>query len=133
MIITSDDRNLIQIAQKFIDPQNVRGGTIKEVGCALVTQNNEIYSGASMHLSCGIGFCAEHTAISQMISQSEGTRIKTIVAVGSMGIMPPCGRCRELMNLLDERNSSTEIIISESKKILLSDLLPCAYRPSGND
>jgi cytidine deaminase len=52
-------------------------------------------------------------------------RIRKIVAVsGSGAIMPPCGRCRELMYQIDKRNLDAEIIIGKGKSARLRDLLP---------
>jgi len=126
-VMTKDDKQLIEKAKALVGTRQVRGGAIKEVGCALITESGQIFSGVSLHLSCGIGFCAEHTAISQMVTQTEETHIKVIVAVAQEGIIPPCGRCRELMNILDSKNMETEIIISDSKKVKLRELLPFAW------
>lgn len=103
------------------------GGVVKEVGCALVTEKGKIFSGVSLNLACGIGFCAEHTAISQMITQTDEMYIKTIVAVNNKGVIPPCGRCRELMHIMDSKNMETEIIIADDKKVKLKELLPFAW------
>jgi cytidine deaminase len=126
-MITQEDNKLIRKAKALVGTRKIRGGMIKEVGCVLVTENGKIFSGVSMDLVCGIGFCAEHTAISQMITQTDETHIRTIVAVSDNGVIPPCGRCRELMNILDTRNKETEVIISDEKKIRLTDLLPFAW------
>ena len=64
------------------------------VGCVLVTENGS-YEGVCIHLSCGLGFCAEAAAIANMIKGGE-TKIKAIVAVSSNAISP-CGRCWEMM------------------------------------
>jgi cytidine deaminase len=123
-MITKEDKKLIRKAKGLVGAIKISGGIIKEVGCILVTEKGEIFSGASMDLVCGIGFCAEHTAISQMITQTGETHIRIIVAVSDNGVIPPCGRCRELMNILDPRNKDTDVIISDKKKIKLRDLLP---------
>lgn len=123
-MLTENDKLLIQKAKSLAKEKKVKAGIVKEVGCALITEKGEMYYGVSLNLPCGIGFCAEHTAISQMITQSDETYIKTIVAANEWNIMAPCGRCRELMNLLDEKNMETEVIVSESKKVKLKDLLP---------
>jgi cytidine deaminase len=127
-MITKEDKKLIEMATALVDARKIRGGIVKEVGCALVTENGKIFSGVSMDLVCGIGFCAEHTAISQMITQTDETHIRTIVAVGDKGVIPPCGRCRELINLLDTKNKDTLVIISDDKKIRLSELLPFGWK-----
>jgi cytidine deaminase len=126
-MITKADKKLIEKATALVGAKKIRGGEIKEVGCVLVTENGRIFSGVSMDLVCGIGFCAEHTAISQMITQTDETHIRTIVAVSDQGVIPPCGRCRELINILDIKNKNTEVIISNDTKISLSELLPFAW------
>jgi len=93
----------------------------------LLTEKGKMFSGVNLDLACGIGFCAEHTAISQMISQTDETHIKTIVSAKKDKVLPPCGRCRELINLLDERNMETDIIIKHNKKVKLKDLLPFSW------
>jgi cytidine deaminase len=123
-MITEEDKKLIEKAKTLVGAKDIRGGVIKEVGCVLVTEKGKVFSGVSMDLVCGIGFCAEHTTISQMITQTDETHIKTIVATDENGVIPPCGRCRELINILDARNKETEVIISDQKKIKLRELLP---------
>ena len=100
------------------------GVVIGEVGCALVTDKDNIYLGASIDACCGIGFCAEHSAIASMVTNGE-YGIKKIVAVSNDGaVLPPCGRCRELMYQINEDNWNTEIIIGETRIVKLEDLLP---------
>jgi cytidine deaminase len=123
-MINKEDKKLIEKAKALVASKDIRGGVVKEVGCVLVTEKGKVFSGVSMDLVCGIGFCAEHTAISQMITQTDETHIKTIVAAGDKGVISPCGRCRELMNILDAKNKNTEVIISGEKKIKLKELLP---------
>ena len=123
--LTEDDYHLIEQAHMLVDEKPVSGGVVKEVGSALVTNDGVIFTGASLDLWCGIGFCAEHSAISNMISHSSETQIKTIVAHNGRKILYPCGRCRELMELIDIRNrDNTEVIISNDQKVKLKELLP---------
>ncbi len=125
MKLSMDDKKLISKARLLIGEKRVSGGVVKEVGAALVTKNGKIFTGASLHLSCGIGFCAEHSAISNMVSHSAETQIETIVAYGGAKIKYPCGRCREMMQIIDLRNrQNTWVIISRSKKVKLKELLP---------
>ena len=123
-MITKKDKKLIEKAKALVAAKDIRGGIVKEVGCVLVTEKGKIFSGVSLDLVCGIGFCAEHTAVSQMITQTDETHIKTIVAIDENGVIPPCGRCRELLNILDARNKDTEVIISDERKVKLRELLP---------
>lgn len=126
-MITKEDQELIKKAQILVGAKGIRGGTVKEVGCALITNQGKVFTGVSLDLVCGIGFCAEHTAISQMISQTNETHIKKIVATTDKSVIPPCGRCRELINILDAKNMNTEVIIANDKKVKLKELLPHAW------
>jgi len=123
---TKEDKELIERAKVLVGKRKVSGGIVKEVGSALITKGGKIFTGVSLDLGCGIGFCAEHSAIANMISHSNETEIKTIVAVYGRGkITYPCGRCRELMKLVDKRNiDNTGVIVSENKKVKLKELLP---------
>ena len=125
MSLTKEDIELIERAKALVGGKQVSGGVVKEVGAALLTKDGKIFTGVSLDLSCGIGFCAEHSAISNMISHSDETQIKTIVAHSCHEIMYPCGRCRQMMELIDKRNrDNTDIIISIEKKVKLNELLP---------
>ncbi len=127
MQLTKQDIKLIKKAKSLVSEKAIRGGFVKEVGCALVTEKGKIFLGVNLDLACGIGFCAEHTAVSQMITKTDETRVKTIVSAKKDKILPPCGRCRELLNLLDTGNVDTEIIIEHNKKVRLEDLLPYSW------
>jgi cytidine deaminase len=93
------------------------------VGAAILTDKGNIYTGICIDVACGIGFCAEHSAIAEMLKQRE-THIVAAVAVGDTGVMPPCGRCREFMMQIDRRNAEAEVIVSEERIVKLSELLP---------
>ena len=124
MKLSKEDKELIEKARVLVGKKKVSGGVVKEVGSALLTKNNKIFTGVNLDLCCGIGFCAEHSAISNMVSHSNETEIRTIVAFGDK-IMYPCGRCREMMELIDKKNrNNTEVVISTNKKVKLKELLP---------
>lgn len=95
MHITNEQ--LIQKAKSVTKSRKIKHGfSVGDVGCALVTDKNNIYLGVSIDTCCGMGFCAEHSAIAAMITNGEHKEIKKIVAVLENGtILPPCGRCRD--------------------------------------
>lgn len=126
-MLNKKERELIKKAKSLVSEKSIRGGFVKEVGCALITQKGRMFVGVNLDLACGIGFCAEHTAISQMITKTDETHIKTIVSAKKNQVLPPCGRCRELMNLLDSKNMETEIIMEHNKKMKLKELLPHSW------
>ena len=128
--LSKDDLKLIERARSLVGEKTVSGGIVKEVGSALLTEDGKIFTGANLDLWCGIGFCAEHSAIANMISHSDETQIKTIVAHNGSKIIYPCGRCREMMELVDIRNrENTAVIISEDRKVKLKELLPGKWMP----
>ena len=93
------------------------------VGAALRTISGAIHTGVCVHLACGIGFCAEHAAIAEMLKHRE-VEIAVIVAVGESGVLSPCGRCRELMAQLSPRNAETMIVLPGERMVRLCELLP---------
>jgi cytidine deaminase len=93
------------------------------VGAALRSASGRIYTGVCIDLACGIGFCAEHSAVAEMLKHRE-TQISAIVAVGTEGILPPCGRCRELIAQLSEANMETAVVLDVERTVPLRELLP---------
>lgn len=119
---------LINIAKSFCFSKKI--GTyvrVGEVSAALVSKSGKIYTGISIELPCGMGFCAEHSAIAEMLKSGE-EEIDMIVAVNKHGILPPCGRCREFMRQINVNNyESTNVIISEQRVVKLGELLPYPF------
>ncbi len=85
-----DDETLIKKATSVLNPRRLSQTVeVGSVGSALVTSNGNVFLGVCIDAPCGIGFCAEHTAIASMVTAGE-SRIITIVAVNSEGnILPP--------------------------------------------
>lgn len=95
-----------------------------EVGSALEAKSGKVYTGVSIHAACGIGFCAEHGAIGAMLTDGE-SEIKSIVAIDGDGtILPPCGRCRELLYEINAANMDTDVVVGSDKTVKLRELLP---------
>ncbi|MBU42857.1 MAG: cytidine deaminase [Spirochaetaceae bacterium] len=97
--------------------------TAGAVGAALKSASGKVYTGICVELACGIGFCAEHAAMAEMLKMRE-TVIDTIVACKVDEIVAPCGRCREMMYQVDARNRSAKIILTENRIVTLDELLP---------
>jgi cytidine deaminase len=94
------------------------------VGAALVTEQGDVFTGVNLSLLCGIGFCAEHSAVADMVKHGQ-TKIDRIVATTAEGtIISPCGRCRELLYQIDAANSDCTVIIGASEQTKLRNLLP---------
>ena len=119
---------LIARAAAVVNRQRVGDRLFGDVGCALVTASGAVHVGVCIDTGSGTGFCAEHSAIAAMVTAGE-RRIVRIVAVwkderGDPLILPPCGRCREFMRQIDERNLETDVIISLDETVKLRELLP---------
>jgi cytidine deaminase len=124
LAMTNDE--LIHKAQKVVNPRKIAHGfTVGDVGCALLTDKDNLHVGVCIDVGGGIGFCAEHSAIASMITDGE-QRIRRIVAVlGDGTILPPCGRCREFMRQIDENNMDhTEVLLGNDKVVKLRELMP---------
>lgn len=98
--------------------------TAASVAAALVTASGAVYTGVCVDAECGIGFCAEHAAVAEMLKARE-SEVRMIVAVNEDGaIMSPCGRCRELLWQIDSRNASTRVLLGAQNEAPLRELLP---------
>ena len=97
--------------------------TAGSVGAALRTRSGKIFTGICVDVTCGLGLCAERSAVAEMLKSRE-TEIDLIVAVGNSQILPPCGSCRELLIQVDPRNLDTRVILPNNEVVLLRSLLP---------
>ncbi|MCA1582889.1 MAG: cytidine deaminase [Acidobacteria bacterium] len=93
------------------------------VGAAVRGASGRIYSGICADLACGLGFCAEQAAVAEMMKSRE-SEVRAIVAVGRDGILPPCGRCRELIAQIHPANLDGLVVVGEGRVLALRELLP---------
>ena len=100
--------------------------TAGAVGAALETASGRIYTGINLDLACGIGFCAEHSAVAEMLKARE-TVVRRMVAVNEERIVAPCGRCREMLVQVDPRNLDCEVLLPDDASATLRELLPNAW------
>lgn len=97
------------------------------VGCALLTSKGNVYTGISTELKCNLGKCAEYGAIAEMLKNNE-SEISKLVAFSAKGkIYAPCGSCREIIRMVNDKNLNTEVMVAENKIVKLKDLLPEMY------
>lgn len=119
---------LKEIALAKLKPRQIsKDCYVASVASALVTEKGNVYVGVCIDTPSGMGFCAEHSAIAQMITNEE-SRIVKIVAVGKEGkILSPCGRCREFIYQINNENLDTEVLVDNNKAVKLHELLPYRY------
>lgn len=124
----SSNAKLIQLAEQALNPQQVEGGVwLADVGAAVEAENGEVFTGASV--GGYLATCAEQGALSQMVSTT-GPRIRRLVAVwrdphtGDLHVIPPCGRCREAVRAMSQRNLDALVILGPVHTVTLKELLP---------
>jgi cytidine deaminase len=122
------NEQLIEKAVSVINLKTDKNSQTGSVGCALVTNKNNIYVGVCIDTRSSMGFCAEHNTIGTMITEKEYT-IKKIVAIwkddkDDIFVIPPCGRCREFMRQLNEVNLEADVVLYKDKVVKLKELLP---------
>jgi cytidine deaminase len=119
------DSELINTAKALVRPMQLshHGMDAATVGSAIFSKRGNLFTGVSVHLSCGIGFCAEHAAVADMIKAGE-TTIHTIVACDESDVLPPCGRCRELLVQVDRENFECRVVLGNDNVVRLRELLP---------
>ncbi|HCM89609.1 MULTISPECIES: cytidine deaminase [Vagococcus] len=116
-------------ASKVINPREyskfAEGG---QVAAALETISGNIYTGICIDTACSMGFCAEHAAAADMLKHGE-TQVVRMVAIDREGkYLSPCGRCREFLSQLDDKNTDMEILLADGEVYTLKELLPFDWK-----
>lgn len=119
---------LVALAKKAMENAYVPYSHFR-VGAALLTENDEIYTGCNIeNASYGGTNCAERTALFKAVS--EGRRSFKAIAIisDSDNYTYPCGICRQV---LSEFGNNLEFIVannkSEYKVYKLNEILPFAF------
>ncbi len=133
--MTISDEELRQLAfdvtAKSQEASKTRPGWVYMgyVGSALVTADGNVHTGVVVNVNCGLGFCAEHAAIAEMVKNGE-SRIERITARTAGGAsLSPCGRCREMMVQIDVGNLDTTVLMPGGASKTLRELLPDPWQP----
>ena len=96
------------------------------VACALMTDKGNVYTGISINAKCGIGFCAEHSAIADMLKAGESKIVK-LVSASQSSVVVCCGRCLEFIRQINEENINTKILLKNDNIKTLNELLPVRW------
>lgn len=120
-----DFENLLNEAKKLANKRILSEyAYCGHVACALLTKSGNVYTGINLDSNCSLGNCAEYAAIAEMLKNNE-SEIDKIVAYSAKGVVySPCGRCRELMRMINTSNLDTKVMVAEDKICSLRDLLP---------
>ena len=121
--------DLILKATEVLNPRQLSSAAeAGSVAAALLTNSGQIYTGICIETKCSMGFCAEHAAAAAMITAGESHVVK-MVAINKRGkVLPPCGRCREFISQLNDKNIEAEVLINRKKSMKLKELLPYDWR-----
>jgi cytidine deaminase len=110
-----------QLARPIKPSDDCSAGTVASV---IISRSGKTYTGICLDFSSSLGFCAEHAAIAEMLKAHE-SEIALVVAVDEhSAILPPCGRCREMMWQLNPANKDALIILEHDRTLPLRSLLP---------
>ena len=117
--LTKKDKEIITKCEKLWKKKYV--SKTHSVSAIVLSKDNKIYEGMSMEFDCGMDVCAERVGFFKMMPEKR--KIKTVVAMYSDKILPPCGVCREMMAQMDRKNlDDTWVIISRKEKVKLKEL-----------
>lgn len=114
-------RHAQSAAVNFQSSEDCHAGS---VGAAILAEDGNIYTGLCIDVPSGMGFCAEHSAVAEMLKKKI-SKISCVVAANSNGkILAPCGRCREFMIQINGSNREAEVIVGPENRVSLGSLLP---------
>jgi cytidine deaminase len=124
MDLTKEDIWLIRAAKELIRKRRSKRSSVCS---ALQARSGKVFFGVNIDVqsSAPCSVCAEYAAIGTMVTDGED-EIKTIVAVSShkgYSVIPPCGKCRELIGEFGNPYVIVKID-NKLKKVKLSELHP---------
>ena len=96
------------------------------VACALLTDKGNVYTGISINAKCGIGFCAEHSAIADMLKAGESKIVK-LVSASENSVVVPCGRCLEFIRQVNDENINAKVLLENNEVKTVDTLLPVRW------
>lgn len=104
--------------------------TFGSVAAALLTDKGNVYLGISLDTACSMGFCAEHAAVAEMLKYGEFRVVKVLAVTENGEVVPPCGRCRELLTQLAPENYHAQVMVDSQTVFTLKELLPYDWKPT---
>ena len=104
-----------------------------KIGAAVLTSDNEIFSGANVeNSSYGLACCAERVAIFRAVSEGKRNIVAVAVVGKSEDFTKPCGACRQVMV---EFNPKMKVLRrgldGSSEDRTAGSLLPAHFNPPG--
>lgn len=100
------------------------------VGAAIRTKAGKIYAGCNVeNASYPEGWCAETTAIGQMIIAGETEIAEVVVVAEGARLCTPCGGCRQRLSEFASMDAAIHVGSPEGlrRRFTLGELLPAAF------
>jgi cytidine deaminase len=120
---------MYEIAKSKLNPQKLnKHAKMGDAVCVIESKNEAIYCGVSLIVSGNVGFCAEQGAIAEMIKDGETVIKRALIIDKFHHILPPCGKCRELISAINRENKNAEFYVSSSQTVVLYELLPYDWK-----
>ena len=104
------------------------------VGASILYESGKIFSGCNVeNASYGLSLCAERNAMSNAISQKEGSKIKAIAIYSPcQTLCMPCGACRQWLSEFCVNEEETKIILENEDHsalvLKLKDIFPYGFK-----
>lgn len=101
------------------------------VGASVLTSSGKIYSGCNVeNASYPEGWCAETSAIAQMVTAGENEIVEILVVAQKQSRSTPCGGCRQ--RLAEFATPDTQVHLCDNNGIVetvaLGALLPAGFK-----
>ncbi len=100
------------------------------VGAAIRTPNGTIYAGCNVeNASYPEGWCAETSAIGQMVSAGEKKISEILVLAEKKTKATPCGGCRQRISEFGDANTPVHLCDNNGivETLTLAELLPASF------
>ncbi len=120
---------MYEIAKKKLNPRRLNKHTkVCDAVSVIESASGKIYVGVSLVATCGVGYCAEQAALTQMLNNEETLVSKILVLEKCGAILTPCGRCVELLTQVDMGNRTAQVFTNEGGTILLQEIFPYDWK-----
>ena len=120
---------MYEIAKSKLNPQKLnKHAKICDAVAVIESASGKMYVGVSLVATCGVGYCAEQAALSQMLNDGETVVSKILVLEKCGAILTPCGRCVELLTQVDMNNSEALVFTNDGGTVQLKDLFPYDWK-----
>ena len=106
------------------------------VGAALRFADGSVVTGTNIeNASYGLALCAETVAVAKAMADGVRGGLEAVAVTGpGAEPIPPCGRCRQVLNELAQLGGTNPVVLcvgpDEIRRIRLSELLPHAFGPA---